>query len=113
MRYGEVTHEELKNALVVLGYAPVMRQVEVKKGNRFETVGCEESGEFHKELAGGEVSVVTSKLDMDWDQHVRMKLVSEPHTVNRFLILGKPGSDFTVDMLAMEAAMVANPKPWN
>lgn len=100
MRYGEITKEEVAEALVSMGFTQRMETVGVMRPTRFEITGIEGTNEFWRGQ-GSERVEVTVNCDIEWDKHVKVRMASEPCTVDRFYIMGREGSDFVRDVEAM------------
>lgn len=111
MQYGEVTAEQARDALVAMGFRQVFAQQGHRGPTRFVITGEEGTNEFRKDV-DGDVVMVRAVTDVDCDQHVFVRMRSEPATVDRVMIMGHPGRVFEDDMAAMIKDAMENPKPW-
>lgn len=100
MRYGEATLEQVAAEMVQMGFTQRFEEVGHRTKSCFVVTGHEPTREFFKDH-GDDRFLVTACIDGDWDKHMKVRMASEPATVNRFFIIGKGEQSFQAAMEAM------------
>ena len=102
MRYGEATLEEVAVAMAQMGFTQRFEDVGHRGNTCFVVTDRVPTNEFIKDH-GSDRFLVTACIDGDWDKHMKVRMASEPATVNRFFIIGKGEQSFQAAMEEMMA----------